>query len=142
MIELTDNVLIGTSKTADEGDFAALGIKSLLNVARDLKCSRRSNSVEYAQVGLVDGPGNSLVSYCAAVLALADLHQRGKVLVYDHDGARAYVVGLMYLNAKFQQPWEQWITIMDERDVVVNPHHAHKTAFEQIDWKALSRLIK
>lgn len=149
MIKLSDKVWIGNSLDGAGYDFEFDKIKAILNVAQDLQgLVGWPDGFEYAQVGLIDGPGNEMTAYCAAILCLKTLLQRhDSVLVYDHDGGRAMVVALMYLNLTGGQlrpdpmAWSHWPT-WSERVVLSCPrcaglpmvHSAHVTAFNKMPW--------
>lgn len=159
MIQLTDELWIGTSKDEREGDPNTLSIGAVLNVAQDLECSRYwwREKVEYAQVGLIDGPGNTLAVYCATVLCLRGLVDRwDRVMVCCHDGGRSLAVCMMYLNLTAGQyrpdplAWSRWLT-WDERMEVLRralpntelptPHEAHQAAFGRIPYGILEVLL-
>jgi len=93
------------------------------------------------QVGLIDGPGNPIAAYHAAVLALATLIKRGRALVYCHTGGRSLAVAVMYLNCSAHwRKWEDWMQLLNERievDLPV-PHDAHRAAFDKINWDNLA----
>ena len=148
MIKLTENLWIGDSSDERHADLASLDIAAVLNVAHDLGCTRRHPGIgpEYAHVGLVDGPGNTVADYCAAVLALATLvRRRGRVLVCCHSGGRAMAVALMYLDVVWgMHGWEWCLEILRERvdaDLPV-PHAAHRAVFERIDVRLLAGLLE
>jgi hypothetical protein len=141
VIEVTDRIFVGCSSDATCREHM---FDVLLNVARDLQCVLgHDNGLEYAQVGLVDGPGNRPQAYCAAVLALADACRHKKTLVYDHNGSRAMAVAVMYLNAVSGRSWDDWIQIIGERvGRIPEVHEAHKKAFENMKWGHLLGLLR
>lgn len=100
---------------------------------------------EYMHVGLVDGPGNPLAAYHAAVLALAVLVRRGKynVLVCDHDGGRALAVVIMYLYLMGAIPsWDEAIERLRAKEKELpKVHDIHRKAFFQMDWGMLTRVL-
>lgn len=152
MIKFTDKLVIGESADVEHGDLGKHGITAVLNVASDLpKHKKCGDGMEYAQVGLVDGPGNEVGDYCAAVLALSSLVRRhSRVLVYDHDGARSLVVGMMYLRLVEgkvkvrsdylrRRTWEEmggWVLGYFE-DKGVSIHQAHVEAFDKLPYGLL-----
>lgn len=157
MIQLTDSLWIGDS---DDGYVFASSevVGGVLNVAEDLRGECGWPDVEYAQVGLVDGPGNEITSYCAAILTLAALLRRHQVVVvYDHDGGRALAVCMMYLNlvgGKYRPhttAWSHWLTwkerlahvMTDVRanEVLPQVHTAHKEVFTKIPYGVLEVLL-
>lgn len=152
MIQVDDGLWVGGS-TAPK-NVGAVKAGAVLNVAQDL-IPPILLPVEYAQVGLVDGPGNEVSGYCAAVLCLKSLVDRHDcVVVYDHDGGRAFAVALMYLNLKDgqQRPnplaWSYWPTwreklaVVSERTAGVLPavNMAHIEAFDKVPWGLLEVL--
>jgi hypothetical protein len=137
VIRLTDTIWIGDS--AD----SILRVNAVLNVAQDLRGAVGWPDVEYMQVGLIDGPGNPLTTYYAAVLALSTLVKRHRrTLVCCHTGGRSLAVAMMYLNTTAGHDWEGLLGLLRERvDVGLPvPHGAHKVAFGMIDWKLLARI--
>lgn len=131
------------------GDSAAVSSSeqpTILNVAQDLCGKCGWPAVEYAQVGLIDGPGNTLAGYAAAILALAELQKRGKTLVFCHTGGRALAVVLMYLEMHARRGWDVWLRVLNERvegDLPV-VHDAHRQAFNKLtssDWRLLAGII-
>lgn len=147
MIQLTDKLWCG-----DSDDAYKVKKGAILNVARDLIGSHKWPGVEYAQVGLVDGPGNELSDYVAAVLSILSLLKRHEmVLVYDHDSSRALVVGMMALNlldGKFRPDplsWSHWATweerLADARKrtgaELREPAAAHQQAYGKIPYGLL-----
>lgn len=141
MIRLTDNGLwIGNS--ADGKNLGVLRVSAILNVAQDLRGTVGWPDVEYMQVGLIDGPGNPLCTYSAAVLALASLLGRRRTLVCCHSGGRSLAVCVMYLETLSRIGWDNRITLLQERVNIElpKPHLAHKAAFEAMNWRVLSKL--
>ena len=142
MIKLTDDLWIGS---ADEkiGNIHTVGIVSVLNVAQDLRGVCGWPDVEYAQVGLIDGPGNLAAAYYAAVLVLAMLLKRGRVLVFCHSGGRSLAVALMYLSVLTRIEWDRCFDMVRERVDVDLPamHPAHKEVFDKMDHKFLADAV-
>jgi len=144
MIRLTDTLWIGDSTDEQTANLGIAGIGAILNVAQDLQATRGwKNGVEYMQVGLIDGPGNPLTAYYAAVLALTSILNNGSVLVCCHTGGRALAVAMMYLNATVDRSWNDWLRLLSERtDVELeSPNDAHKEAFECVNWRWLVRMV-
>ena len=150
MTQITEMIWLGDSHDALTADLAKHEIKAILNVAHDLQGERGwSDGVEYAQVGLVDGPGNSLARYHAAVLQLAALVQGGRrTLVHCHKGqSRSPAVIIMYLNLTQRMGWEHWRAFIAEKRKEVAegeqyPHEAHRTAFNQLNWRLLASVTE
>lgn len=88
---------------------------ALLNVAQDLRPQRGWPDTESMHVGLIDGPGNEVAAYCAAIYAIDALIHRHNVLIYCHSGGRALAVALMYLCAASKQSWDTWLQLLTER---------------------------
>lgn len=167
-------IWVGDSDAAFlEGERAG-GISAVLNTAADLppplvaiddegryRIWERWQGVEYAQVNLLDGPGNTTADYCAAVLTLASLVERhAQVLVYDHGGGRGLAVALMYLGlARGRRPaggsgsaassphcWEPWSPL---REYVRGKwggdwpevHEAHAAAYDKLPFAIMETLL-
>ena len=141
MIQLSDNLWIGNSSTRLY-EIRAAKIGGVLNVALDLRSNIGWPEVEYMQVGIIDGPGNPPSAYCAAVLALTALRSRHRVVVYCHTGGRSLAVVMMYINMTTPYApirWDDMMSILSERtDARLPPvHEAHRSAFEEINWRQL-----
>ncbi len=151
MIRITSNLWIGTS--ADGwylgNQLGARHIGAVLNVAHDLWLPRGWPDAECMQVGLIDGPGNPLYLYVAAILSLSSLLKRHETLVCCHGGERSLVVAIMYLNAcgpDCNRTWNEWMSVlserMDEGQTLPSPvHPAHQMAFDRINWKFVRSLL-
>lgn len=141
MIKIADKIWIGDSRDAER--LGAPDCTAVLNVAHDLSLKGGWPDVEYMQVGLIDGPGNRLPAYCAAVLALASLAAKHRVMVCCHTMSRSLAVVVMYHNACFNRGWEEWMQLLCERAdwPLPEPATAHKEAFERIDWKQLNVMV-
>ncbi len=114
------------------------GVEGILNVACDMDVLDTSG-VYYAKCGLVDGPGNTLAAYHAASLILWAQMKAGPVIVVDHEsGGRAAAVVIMYLHLIRRMGWDHWVKELgcDE------PHAAHRTAFNRINWRLLSTIVE
>lgn len=141
MIQLADRIWIGDSSTKLR-DIRSAKIGGVMNTAIDLKSSVGWPEVEYAQVGIIDGPGNPPSAYCAAVLALTALVSRHRTVVYCHTGGRSLAVVMMYINMTVPYApirWDDMMSILSERtDAGLPPvHEAHRSAFEEINWRQL-----
>lgn len=141
MIQVADRLWVGDSHDAQTAD-----VDCILNVAKDLRCFRGWPTHEYAQVGLVDGPGNGLGQYIAAAFTLHAMMQIGKrVLVHCHEGkSRSMAVALMYLHLYNSRGWNSNLTAIRERvdTNVPDPHDAHRVAFDRIEWTLLQYAIE
>lgn len=147
MIKITEKIWIGDALDEQHVDLQASEINGILNVAHDMQCTRGwTHGVEYAQVGLIDGPGNSIQTYCAAVLALgALLKRRDRVLVCCHSGTRSLVIAVMYINAVVPgRKWDNLVELIQERIGLGldTPDRAHLLAFENIPWSLLAKLLE
>lgn len=146
MTKITEMIWLGNSSDAEHADLAANGIQAILNVAHDLEGKRGwHDGVEYAQCGLVDGPGNTLASYHAAVMKLLALTRGGRrTLVYCHEGrSQSVAVAIMALHVGGErQGWDGWLKIIREKkDEVVTPHEEHRRAFNRMNWRLLSSVL-
>jgi hypothetical protein len=158
MIQLADNLWIGSSNDVKDGKYVGASIRGFLSVAPDLRGRYGWPTIEHAQVGLVDGPGNEVSDYCAAVLELGALIRRQeRVLVYDHDGGRALAVAMMYLclrrgrrpaggsHSNNMHCWCPWDDLSHELAAAVDDlpavHTAHKEAYEVMPFSVLEMLL-
>lgn len=154
MIEITPHLWIGSSGDAEHANLSEVGITALLNVAHDLEGKRgHSDGLLYAQCGLMDGPGNVIAVYHAAVLMLSVLRNKTsrdegrKVLVYDHNGSsNAVAAVIMYLHVTRRMGWEYWLKIIAEKFAIpvedARVNSAHRDAFNRINWRLLSSVIE
>lgn len=148
MVELAPMLMIGDSKDADHGDLRRHQVSAILCVAHDMQCRRGwTDGIEFAQCGLVDGPGSNIAAYHAAVMKLASLIGGGrKVLVCDHEsGGRAVSVCLMYLNmAKSRDGWDKWLAAVNRSmgKPDFSPHEAHRSAFNRLNWRLISQAME
>ncbi len=138
VLKITDRLWVGDSR-----DERTAKMDAVLNVAKDLRPTRGWPVVEYYHVGLVDGPGNRLSTYCAAVMVLSAMSDDDKhVLVCCHDGrSRSMAVAMMYLGMEWAAEWDGIVAQLSERfDDLPEPHEAHKAAFDRINFGALKSL--
>lgn len=143
MIQLTDDIWIGSAGDEERADLNSVGISAVLNVAQDLQGTRGwRDGIEYMQVGLIDGPGNPLSTYHAAVLALVALLTRCRTLVCCHHGAggRSLAVVLMYLHLVGKRGWDNQLEILRGRTGLdlVEPANVHREAFNKLQWRLLA----
>lgn len=139
MIQLTETIRIGDSSDSP------LKVDAVLNVAQDMRGDCGWPDVEYMQVGLIDGPGNTLSAYCSAVLALATLCKRhDRVLVCCHTGSRSLAVALMYLSVASDHSWDALLDLLRERvdKELPIPHKEHREAFGLMNWQPLAGMIR
>ncbi len=143
MMKFTDGLWVGSSDAWMNAK--GLGIDAVLNVAYDLKGGVSWPDMEYMQVGLIDGPGNPLAAYHAAILALVTLFERWKkVLVHCHMGrSRSVAVALMYLSLTCGKGWDWWMVHLNKEVGidVPEPHNAHREAFNKMNWRLLSNAL-
>ncbi len=141
MISVAENLWVGNSLAGEYAD-----VNAVLNVAKDLHIKRGHPTIEYAQVGLTDGPGNPLVTYYAATLTLyMMMESTKKVLVHCHEGkSRSMAIAIMYMHLVSGRGWDGILTLIRERtDVEVpEPHKAHKEAFGKMNWLLLEGLLE
>ncbi len=146
MIEVAEGIWVGDSD--DEQEVLDSGTECVLVVAHDMQPTMGyGDGVEYMQVGLVDGPGNPLATYHAAVLALVILARKGRVLVCCHDGGRSLAVVIMYLYLTGNGPsWDEALERLraksrDRFCSIPDIHPIHEKAFHLMDWGFLSRVL-
>lgn len=153
MIKIADTLWIGESADGRAQELVPRRIGACLNVAQDLwgMCGWM-HGIEYMQVGLIDGPGNTLDAYYAAVLALSSLLKRRKTLVYCHTGGRSLAVVIMYLGARaghgwpgdWSATWEGWLELLSRQAGVKLPvvNDVHRQAFDEMNWRLLSTAME
>ena len=93
---------------------------------------------------MIDGPGNSLAAYFAAVLTLHTLVKRhGRVAVCCHSGSRSLAVCLMYLHTVSERGWDNWLAMLSEKidEDLPGINVEHKNAFNKINWRLLSSMM-
>ena len=146
--KVTDNIWIGNSDAEKSVGRTQPPINCVLVVAHDMVPTNnwRRRAEEYMQVGLIDGPGNPLAAYHAAVLALATLVRRRencRILVCDHGGGRSLAVVVMYLYLVGDGPsWDECIERLKVREKdLPTVHDMHRKAFFLMDWSMLSRVL-
>lgn len=151
MIQIDRKLWIGDSKSPSQ--CLKVNTECVLNVAQDLPILISWPIVEYAQVGLIDGPGNPIGLYHAAILTLMSLQKKGVTLVCCHDGGRSLAIGIMYLNLIYPSGtsssytngcgWDGWINILSKRikEELPKVHEIHKEIFDKIQWRFLSSII-
>ncbi len=154
ILHLSDKIWIGDSDAGK--NILETGMEAALNVAQDLYHKSGWPDIEYTHIGLVDGPGNPVCAYCAAILALHTLVERGYdcILVYCHDGGRSLAVVVMYLvlrrgktssHPTFLNYWVGWDKIIAELAATLDDplpaiHEAHKRAFDKLPLAFLEQL--
>lgn len=147
MIKISNNLWIGNSDDERHGDLDNRGITAVLNVAYDMDTTRSwQDDIETAKVGLIDGPGNHLSTYCAAIITLASLLRRRTVLVCCHTGGRSAAVVIMYLALTNRLDWDGIIELLAEKGVNMGqfplPDQSHYQAFNKLDWNLLEKVIR
>lgn len=143
MIRIDENIWIDGSG-AGWRDVRRAKITAVLNVARDLLGTIGWPDVEYAQVGLVDGPGNLPADYCSAVSALYSLSNRHRTLVCCHTGSRSLAVVLMLSSIISSSSWDEALKLLNERvdQDLPSVHEAHREVFENTSWVALRAILR
>lgn len=123
------------------------GIGASLNVAQDLvSMIGWYHHIESMHVGLIDGDGNELCTYIAAVLALHALLKRHNTLIYCHTGTRALTIAIMYLSAYTGKPYlsfDNWRSILGEKSDIglPMPIGVHIEAYEKMNWIFLKEMM-
>lgn len=143
MIKITDNLWVGNAI-----DEQRAKVDSILNVANDLHQTRGlPQGIKYHHIGLIDGPGNLMEDYYAAVLALvAMVKLGGNVIICCHEGkSRSMAVALMYVNLIRMDLWVDWRwhlgVIREKNDAdIPEPHPAHMAMFDTLNWKLLKEI--
>lgn len=154
MTPLTDRIAIGDHYD-EMYEYRKPQQIGILNVACDLPRRQSSSVIEYMHVGLIDGPGNTIAVYCAAILALDVLLNRRKyVLICCHGSSRPLAVAVMYLTLKggkvtertFLHHWRTWDEVLEglrksTEMELPEPHGAHKEAADKIPYGLLEQLL-
>ena len=149
MIQVNDKLWIGNTIDEANLDFDVKGITGILMVAHDMQQLNRyrltaKSEVEYMQVGLIDGPGNTMMAYHAAVLALAAIIKRRQVMVCCHGMERSIAVVAMYLRLTQGRGWDWWVGklcgMLDNDAPTI--HEEHKLAFYKLNWRLLNTVIE
>ncbi len=153
MTEITPRIYLGDSHDAEHADLRKHGIGAILNVAHDLVGRRGwSDGIEYAQCGLVDGPGNTMASYHAAILKLAALVVGGrKTLCHCHAGESrsvSVIIAVLHL-LDGRRGWDHWRKVIVDKVAASGreisddkPHTAHREAFNRLNWRLLSSVME
>lgn len=147
MIEVYKNLWIGDSEDEKWIVRHRPPIDCVLVTAHDMVPTNDwKDKIEYMHVGIVDGPGNTLAIYHAAVLALSALARRRegcKVLVCDHSGGRSLAVAVMYLYLLGEGPsWDEAIDrVRATGKKVPAVHDVHREAFFEMDWSMITRVL-
>jgi protein-tyrosine phosphatase len=97
--QITERIFIGSSECQPQAEIGAV-----LNVAMDLE-RHLDNRLEYAKVGLIDGPGNCPTTLMAAIFMLHQLLERhNRVVIHCHAGvSRSPLVVALYLAARSEK---------------------------------------
>lgn len=160
---MTDNLWAGDNYDAEHETKNLKWLKCMLNVSSDMHIKRIVDGITYAQCGLIDGPGNLLAAYHAAVLMLHNLLSKGPTMVVDPEGTtRPVVIAIMYLHLTQRMGWDHWLGIIREkykkgftRTVIEDGiekniqissacalSDAHKSAFNRTNWRLLSTVTE
>ncbi len=147
MTEVAKNLWIGHSDDEKWVVRHRPPINGVLVVAHDMVPTNDwRDKIEYMHVGIIDGPGNPLSAYHAAVLALMTLVKRrddNRILVCAHDGGRALAVVIMYLYLLGECPsWDECLARLRANSAgIPKIHDAHRRAFFLMDWGMLTRVL-
>lgn len=148
MHKITDKIFLGDSAAAGDLDYLQeIGIDGVLNVAFDL--DMRENyyyrGIRAHKVGLIDGPGNKIGDYYAAVLKLDSLLKtQNQVLVHCHAGvSRSPFIVSLYLLATKQVEGDLWhaINFVASKRPCVDPAGGLQRDFKLIDMELLRKLM-
>ena len=147
MIKITDKIWLGSSHDAEHADLKPDKITAILSCVHDLEGKRGwTDGVEFAQCGLVDGPGNTMAAYHAAVLRLAAFVLGGrKTLVHDHHGMSQAVFAVICVLQLLEgrMGWDHWLNVIKDKQAILdgNPHEEHCKAFNRLNWRLLSSVL-
>lgn len=137
MDAITSKIWLGNSAdAANARKLKEAGVTAILNCAFDLAPRLHWPDFVCAHCGLVDGPGNDIYVYRAAVNQLKALLAGGhKVLVHCHKGeSRSATIVMMYLEGQEPMGWDHWLEFLRSKRHIPphNPHVAHKEAWNQL----------
>ena len=135
MNQICDHIWIGNSGDArNVHALNAIGINAILNCAFDLRSHLGWPDFIAAQCGLIDGPGNGLDAYRAAMHQLSNLAEARTVLVHCHEGrSRSAFVVLCYLRTLgIVDSFDSGHTYLRERRPDVSIHPAHAEAYRTL----------
>lgn len=118
MTQITDRLYIGSKDDQPYSKFTCV-----LNLAPDLYVLIHEK-LEYAQIGLIDGPGNHVGTIAAAVLVLRQLLDRHELVVLVcHGGTgRSGLVAALYLSVRYETKFDAALAIVTGKRPASNPN--------------------
>jgi len=118
MTQITERLFIG-----EKGDQPFSRFTALLNLAPDLFVLLYEK-IEYASVGLIDGPGNKTCMIVAAVSVLHQLLERHpSVVLICHGGTgRSGLVASLYLAVRHDIKWEHALQLVKNKRPQADPN--------------------
>lgn len=118
MTQITARLYIGSKEDQPFSRFTCV-----LNLAPDLYALTHEK-LEYAQIGLIDGPGNRLSTIAAAVLVLHQLFDRHEsVMLICHGGSgRSGLVAALYLATRHDTKFEHALEIVKAKRPMATPN--------------------
>ena len=137
-------IWIGSAPEEQLGIRREYDIGAILNVAQDLSSTRGwEHGIEAMHVGLIDGPGNELCAYYAAILALHALLKRHNTMICCHGGWRSLAVVMMYMSVTTGHTWDELLSMLRERTDydLAEPSAVHRDVFNKLDRYLLKKLI-
>lgn len=135
IVGVTNGLWAGDSSA--EKSFSSARV-AVLNVACDMASTRDCHdTAAVAHVGLIDGPGNEVEMYAAALYVLHTLMKKYDVLVCCHTGSRALAVCVMYLAITSDTSWDRIVELLNERmdKELFDMNEAHKHMLAQVRRK-------
>ena len=118
MNHITERIYIG-----DKGDQPFSRFTAVLNLAPDLYVLIHEK-LEYAAVGLLDGPGNHISTIVAAVSVLHQLLDRHEaVILVCHGGTgRSGLIAALYMSVRYDSKFEKALEIVKAKRPQANPN--------------------
>lgn len=118
MTQITERIYIGSKADQPYSAFTCV-----LNLAPDLYVLTHEK-LEYAAIGLIDGPGNRAGTIAAAVLVLHQLFDRHEsVVLICHGGSgRSGLVAALYLAARHETKFEHALQIVTGKRPEATPN--------------------
>ena len=116
--QINERLFIGSKEDQPFSKFTCV-----LNLASDLYVLTHEK-LEYAQIGLIDGPGNHVGTLAAAVLVLRQLLERHEtVMLVCHGGTgRSGLVAALYLTVRYETKFEEALVIVTGKRPTAKPN--------------------
>jgi protein-tyrosine phosphatase len=144
---ITDKLFIGDSGDAKNLDhLQEVPINGVLNVAFDLdvKEDYYHRGISAHKVGLIDGPGNKIGDYYAAVLKLDSLLKtKNQVMIHCHAGVSRspFVTAVWMVASGLAGDFDDAVGKIADKRPCVSPSGAFFREYKLIDMALLRKLM-